>query len=72
MKAKAFRFLYKRPKEFGWHYLCANYHTKESALELVTRWGDRDYGEWIWRMEEVLTTDFDYPGKSFPQGMTSP
>lgn len=65
---KAFRFLYKRPGDFGWHYLCANYHSKDSASELVSRWNRRDCNRWIWKMDEVLTTDFDYPGRASRKG----
>jgi len=64
---KAWRYQYRSIKhstEMGpWHLLNSTcpYDTEAGALQLVERWNKKDRGQYCWRVEECLPTDFDYP-----------
>lgn len=64
----AARYLYRDPKHtahFGpWLVLTSALATAADADRRVAEWNRRDAGRYLWRWEECLPSDFDFPLRS--------
>ena len=64
----AARYSYRHPKyttPLGpWAILTSALASPASADALVDYWNQRDRGRYLWRWEECLPQDFDYPLRS--------